>query len=187
MAGWLAYLPSQKYLANLPQTSSQPKAVTTERTAPLEGLPGEVTPGQERVYGNVRFGYSVKYPSDMLFPQGEADNGDGQRFISKDSKAKLTVYGANNIDSTTLDAELDLESRGRMENDSKRVVAYKRLKDNWFVISGFQEGNVFYLKRFLVDNYLITFNFIYPETEKEKWDSVLTNMVEDFNPGKVGP
>jgi len=183
LAGWFAYPFSQKYFANVAQTATPPKVVATEKVAPFEGLPGEVKAGQEQVYGNARFGYSVKYPSDMLFPQGEADNGDGQRLLSKDAKAELAVYGAINIDYTSLEADFNQESRGGMANDTKRVVAYKRMKDNWFVVSGFREGNIFYLKRFLVGDYFITFDFSYPESEKAKWDPVLTKMVANFNPG----
>ena len=32
-------------------------------------------------YHNPRFGYSIAYPKDILYPQGESDNGDGQKFL----------------------------------------------------------------------------------------------------------
>ncbi len=34
-------------------------------------------------YYNHRYDYSIDYPKDVLFPQGESDNGDGQKFLSK--------------------------------------------------------------------------------------------------------
>jgi len=45
-------------------------------------------------YVHARFAYSVCYPGDVLLPQGEADNGDGQKFITKDGKAEARVYGS---------------------------------------------------------------------------------------------
>jgi hypothetical protein len=46
-------------------------------------------------YGNVRFHYAICYPENLLLPQGESENGDGQIFRGKDG-ARLTVYGRNN-------------------------------------------------------------------------------------------
>src|SRR5436190_13571117 len=46
-----------------------------------------------RTYSNARFAYSISYPSDLLVPQGESDNGDGQKFQSKDVRAVMLVYG----------------------------------------------------------------------------------------------
>lgn len=34
-----------------------------------------------RTYHNSRFDYSISYPADILIPQGEAINGDGQKFF----------------------------------------------------------------------------------------------------------
>src|ERR1041385_1585764 len=47
-----------------------------------------------KVYTNVRFHYSICYPQDLLVPQGEAENSDGQKFVAKDG-AKLIVFGRN--------------------------------------------------------------------------------------------
>src|ERR1700682_2215290 len=41
---------------------------------------------------NWRFQYSICYPQDLLVPQGEPENSDGQRFLAKDG-AKLVVFG----------------------------------------------------------------------------------------------
>ena len=56
--------------------------------------------GLEHCYGsysNGRFGYSIDYPKDLLIPQGESDNEDGQEFTSKDGKAVLLVWGHLNV------------------------------------------------------------------------------------------
>jgi len=47
-------------------------------------------------YHNARFGYSIDYRSDLLEPQGEAANGDGQGFRSRDGSAELKVWAADN-------------------------------------------------------------------------------------------
>jgi hypothetical protein len=40
-------------------------------------------------YVNLRFGYSVQYPADLLIAQGESDNSDGQRFVSKNGDESI--------------------------------------------------------------------------------------------------
>jgi hypothetical protein len=56
----------------------------------------EKTPGEANKYKhyvNARFGFECDYPG-MFVPQGESDNGDGQKFKSKDGKATVSAYGA---------------------------------------------------------------------------------------------
>ena len=47
-------------------------------------------------YTNARFGYEISYPENLLLPQGEADNDDGQRFLSPDKQVEMLVWGSNN-------------------------------------------------------------------------------------------
>ena len=42
-------------------------------------------------YVNVRFQYSICYPKDLLVPQGESDNSDGQKFLSNKDSAELAA------------------------------------------------------------------------------------------------
>ena len=58
------------------------------------GNPGKKDTQQNKVsyetYHNNRYDYTVEYP-DFLIPQGEADSGDGQKFISEDKDIQLIV------------------------------------------------------------------------------------------------
>ena len=49
-----------------------------------------------RVNCRYRFGYLISYPSDLLIPQGEADNGDGQKFLAKDETRENIRDGSIN-------------------------------------------------------------------------------------------
>src|SRR5262249_52024686 len=56
-----------------------------------------------KTYANARFKYSISYPADLLVPQGEAENGDGQIFHEKSaSSVEMRVYGGNNALNETL-------------------------------------------------------------------------------------
>src|SRR5437763_1722717 len=89
-------------------------------------------------YSNARFSYSISYPADLLLPQGEADNGDGQRFTSRDKRAEMIVYGGYALDRSLRDLYNE-ELRGGDDDHShsKKTVTYKVLRDNWFVVSGY--------------------------------------------------
>lgn len=100
-------------------------------------------------YYNPRFGYSIAYPKDILYPQGESDNGDGQKFLSKDADASLIVYGSNNALNQSLEDLYLEESRGGTYENPTKVVTYQVLKNNWFVVSGYNSGKVFYQKTIL--------------------------------------
>ena len=74
-----------------------------------------------KTYTNARFKYSIDYPADLLVPQGEAENGDGQAFREKGSSSvEMRVYGGFNVLNETL--------RGRYEKlvrDWGKGVTYK--------------------------------------------------------------
>ena len=133
-----------------------------------------------KTYHNARFGYSIAYPGDILHPQGESDNGDGQKLVSKNAEASLLVYGSNNALNQSLQ-ELYLEEsrRGRDDNQTK-IVTYKVLKNNWFVISGYNHRNIFYQKTILNNNQFKSFYFEYPESKRKIYDPITNHLARSF-------
>jgi len=43
-----------------------------------QGANPDPSPSVFDTYCNARFGYCIHYPNDLLYPQREADNGDGR-------------------------------------------------------------------------------------------------------------
>jgi len=133
-----------------------------------------------KMYYNKRFEYSISYPKDILYPQGEADNGDGQKFLSKEGDGILLVYGSHNINDQTIKERYQEESRGKTEESQTKVVSYRVLKDNWFVISGYVSGKIFYQKTILNNDQFKTFYFEYPETKKKRYDPIIKHLSTSF-------
>lgn len=126
-------------------------------------------------YSNARFGYSISYPSNLLKPQGEADNGDGQKF-SGDGAAML-VYGSNMLPHKTLPGEYAalIKERGA------KNVSYKLLRGNYFVISGKSDDKVFYQKTFKnAQGQFITFSIEYDESKRKTYNAVVLPIVNSF-------
>lgn len=142
--------------------------------------PFAVADASSKTYHNARFEYSISYPKNVLYPQGEADNGDGQKFLSKDAETYLLVYGSNNALDESLAERFREESRGGMADNPKKVVTYKLLKNNWFVVSGFIAGRVFYQKTLLNAGQFKSFYFEYPENQKVRYEPLIKGFVASF-------
>jgi hypothetical protein len=142
--------------------------------------PLAVADGAYKTYHNAKYDYSISYPKNVLYPQGEADNGDGQKFLSKDAEAHLLVYGSNNALDESLAERFREESRGGMADNPKKVVTYKLLKNNWFVISGFVAGRIFYQKTLLNSGQFKSFYFEYPESQKARYEPLIKGLVASF-------
>lgn len=133
-----------------------------------------------RTYHNNRFNYSISYPAGVLYPQGEADNGDGQKFLSKDAEVVLIVFGSNNALGQTIKDMYAEASRGGTTDHPKRVITYKTLKNNWFVVSGYEKKKVFYQKTFLIGGVETTMRIEYPERRKRVFDNVTAKIARSF-------
>ncbi len=131
-------------------------------------------------YENSKFNFVIQYPSDLLFPQGESDNGDGQYFISKDSKIKLTASGSYNTLDASLEGEFNDEARGGLEIDPHKVITYKFQKNNWFVVSGHRGSQIFYKKQFLIGDHFIGFSIEYPEYKDKEWKEIVSKISANF-------
>lgn len=129
-------------------------------------------------YFNHRFEYSISYPSDLLHPQGEAANGDGQKFLSRDGRAVMLVYGQENIHSQTLPQFYREESRSKAHPN--RVVTYKALRGSWFVFSGSESGRIFYQKTLLRNGEFLTFSIEYDASQKSIYDPITATIARSF-------
>ena len=134
------------------------------------------------IYRNERFSYSISYPEGILVPQGEADNGDGQKFISKDGQVVMLVYGYNNPDDYTIDSVFKEESQSHTRQNPKREVTYKIKKNNWFVVSGTDRENIFYKKAIydVKDNQFINFEISYPKSKRAQYDSITAAIAKSM-------
>lgn len=132
-----------------------------------------------RTYRNARFDYSISYPRDLLVPQGEAVNGDGQRFLSRDGRAEMAVYGSNNSLDQTLQQVYSQET-ARSSEHPDRTVTYQVIKRDWFVVSGTENGRIFYQKTLLRNGVFKTFRIEYDDAQKQVFNPVTTRIANSF-------
>jgi hypothetical protein len=125
-----------------------------------------------KTYTNARYGYSIAYPSNLLTPQGEADNGDGQAFRSQDGAAEMRVYGSQDLGGGLAEAY-------RAAQEGKDVT-YRAMKGNWFVVSGRDGSKIFYQKTMRKGGVLKTFTIEYDESQKSTYDAVTAKVARSF-------
>ena len=129
-----------------------------------------------KTYGNARFGYSISYPSDLLTPQGESDNGDGQIFSGTGGAAEMRVFGSNMLLKGSL-----LKEYNAIVSEHGSGVAYKTYRINFFVVSALNDGKIFYQKTIAKPNgSFITFMIEYDESKRGVYDKAVTKMVNSF-------
>lgn len=131
-----------------------------------------------RTYHNARFEYSISYPVNVLVPQGEPVNHDGQKFLSRDGKTEMLVYGSHNSLNQSLREVYD--ESGRTAEHPNRMVTYHVLRTDWFVVSGVENGRVFYQKTMLRNGIFKTFRIEYDEDQKQTFDPITAAIARSF-------
>ncbi len=129
-------------------------------------------------YHNVRFGYSVLYPSNLVSPRAESQNGDGRVFKSGDGQATLTVWGENNVFDRSLKAQMNA-ARSDWVKD-KGHVTYWKMGSGFYVLSGLTGNQIFYEKTVPIQGGFATMLWQYPKSQKSKFDSAVTHSTQAF-------
>jgi predicted nucleotidyltransferase len=130
-----------------------------------------------KTYTNVRFQYSICYPADLLVPQGEPENADGQKFLAKDG-ARLMVFGSNNALEQSLDAFL-AQTEVRLGGPSGSVT-YKVMKNDRFVVSGRNGSDIFYAKTLSGHDQFKSMELVYDHAEATVYAPLVDRLAGCF-------
>ena len=129
-------------------------------------------------YHNTRFGYAVLYPTNLVSPRPESQNGDGRVFKSSDGRATLTVWGENNVFDRSLKAQM---TQARLDwSKDKAKVTYSKMGAGFYVLSGLTGGQVFYEKTVPIRGGFATMLWQYPRTQKTTYDAAVTRTTRAF-------
>ncbi len=95
-------------------------------------------------YCNSRYGFCVEYPVNFDMKPAPTNN-DG-RVINDTKGYSMRVYGSYNA--------LDHSIKDEMEDEEKGldIVTYRAAKMNWYVLSGYKDNDIVYLKTYMNRN-----------------------------------
>lgn len=132
-----------------------------------------------QIYENPNAGFSLEYPAGLFATEEPSKEGDGIILKSADGEIELRAYAFNNGDELPLAQIRDII----LADLDGREVTYKRIKNNWMVLSGYESGSsgardIFYQRleaspdrsRFSV------FEIIYPETRRAQIDGLIARI-----------
>ncbi len=134
-----------------------------------------------KTYVNGRYGFSIDYP-DYLIPQGEAANGDGQVFLSKDGEAELRVYARACIDDWDTTPTEFLKKAETEKVKEGRVISYRAKGKGFAVVSGTKGKQIYYDKLLTTGNWCTFFQWNYAASNKEKYDEATRLIANSFKP-----
>ena len=127
-------------------------------------------------YVNHKYGYALAWPKRLLTPLGQSDAGDGQVFAAPDGRAELRCWGSfSNAPQQTIP-----QAMTRAMAEPGRQMTYTHAGRDFFVLSGYAEGRIFYRRSVLAHGVLATFELTYDAPLKKLFDPVIRDISAGF-------
>jgi hypothetical protein len=156
---------------------SRTRLAGTEQAEAPEGAAAAMA-GEWTRYENPRFGTVIDYPADLFLALPPPENGDGLSFKSVDDAARFIVFGQMNAFDQTVEEMMadDLASGAYGQ------VTYQRKGTDWYVLSGYRGGNVYYRKVVVPagGDTLHVFEIDYPPARKAAYDRITARMAKSL-------
>lgn len=171
----------------LPPSPSAPKAQSSSAQKTGAGTPEQKLVEKDnsrsyKRYVNARFKYGIDYPS-FLVPGPESENGDGIALKSTDGQVEMTVWGTS-ADATpdgepwTVAKFRDSSLQDRKRNEDR--ITYQTSGSDWFNLSGYSKGKIFYFKSMIHDGNVKCFELKYPASHKTQFDPIVAHVARSF-------
>jgi hypothetical protein len=131
---------------------------------------------------NEKYGFSLKYPSELFKLERTTEAGDGHAFVSADGKARLLVGALQNVAGST---PASYQDHIAQQSYSRFKVSYRPIGKTWFALSGEGNGEIFYEKViFSCSGRLISsFAIIYSIERRDLFDPLVERMEDSFRAG----
>lgn len=130
-------------------------------------------------YTNVRYAFAVDYPRDIFTSFTESDNSDGATFKANAPGAELRAYGFYNVDRLTPKAEVAAHYNGR-------VLPYTAIKRDSFIVSGEENGAIFYDRCNFAGDRVFCVNLVYPAAQKAAWNKIVARVSHSLRAVSAG-
>jgi hypothetical protein len=125
-------------------------------------------------YHNRRYDVSFLYPANLVsFETGGHNN---QIYTSPDNRIKIVATGYYNSNDRTI-AQF---YRQATRESPERNVTYQTRGENWFVVSGYENGKVFYNKTILNDGIVKRMKVRYDTALQPEFDRIVSEMSNSF-------
>ena len=133
-------------------------------------------------------GTTLDYPRTLFSSRaGPSRRGTGERFVTDDGRAVLSIYSLPTAPGSTLGTLVRNNVRSLTTWISRgsdlRRVHYKRVTGRFFALSDVRSGRIFYTRCNLGRSRTIhCFEVSYPANEKRAWDRPVSRMSHSLGP-----
>jgi len=125
-------------------------------------------------YCNTRFGFCVIYPIALKVSPAP-DNDDGRKFYDHNGFS-MTASGMYNV------LENSLKSEMKSQEEDFDTVTYRKIKNNWYVLSGYKGNDILYIKTYMGKEIIYHLYMRYPVKLKKKYDKTVSKVSGSFKP-----
>lgn len=130
-------------------------------------------------YTNSRFGFTVQYPTTFAQAPPPTNN-DGRQFYNGEATilaygSHLNVLGENETIETYYNQALE---------DASGSITYKRLGDDWYVISYRAGTNTVYERTIIGESIISTVIITYPSGKQDYYEPMVTHISKTFKGGQ---
>ncbi len=120
-------------------------------------------------YCNARFDFCVDHPA--TFGMGPAPtNNDGREFSDRDGFFMIASGMHNALENSLID-----EMKSQEEDFDK--ITYRVKKKNWFVLSGYKDNDILYLKTYIGKEFIYHLYIRYPTELKTEYNNSPVNNI----------
>jgi hypothetical protein len=123
-------------------------------------------------YCNARFDFCIDYPASFGM-EPAPDNDDGRKYYDRNGFS-MTVSGMYNV------LENSLKDEMKSQEEDFDTVTYRRMKNNWFVLSGYRNGDILYIKTYITNDTIYHLYIRYPQSLKKEYDTIISKIVHSF-------
>jgi hypothetical protein len=142
----------------------------------LVPVAGAAATNEWKRYVIAKNGAAIEIPVSLFSEDaGPPEGGLGRRFYTNDHRADLTVEAIPNLENDTPAAFL---AKKRPPSD----IVYRRVTPEFFVVSSFRNGKIWYNRCNRSDGYMNCVLINYPASEKQQWDGVVTRISHTLTP-----
>ncbi len=128
-------------------------------------------------YCNARYGFCVEYPVTFGMEPAPTNN-DGRVFYDRDGFS-MRVYGSYNA------LEHSFHDEMKEEAQAFDIITYKAAKNNWYVLSGYKDNTIIYIKTYMSRDREIFYHLriSYPAKYKTEYNKIVAKVSKSFKPG----
>ena len=153
---------------------SPSKTISSSASSPTSSISGITY----TTYHNRIWGYSLNVPKNLT-KSAPPEDGDGESWNS--GSAQIVVWGQYS-DATGHTATV---ASALNTLDQQKHPSYQAHGSDWLVVSGIEGSKIYYMKEFIGPVKEDVLSISYPTSAKSEWQSIVTTVVNSFNPGPL--